>query len=96
MKEFEKTKAQMEEELSDVRKGGDISLSRTMMPSLTTGVCVCQIKNAMEAAEKQHRETLNEMELKFFKEKVTSKGRRESDQPGDEQWREITVALFQI
>lgn len=50
----------------------------------------------MEAAEKQHRETLNEMELKFFKEKVTSKGRRESDQPGDEQWREITVALFQI
>lgn len=37
----------------------------------------------MEAAEKQHRETLNEMELKFFKEKVTSNGSRESDQPGD-------------
>lgn len=83
MKEFEKTKAQMEQELSDVRKGGNISLSSAVMRSLTTGVCVCKIKNAMEAAGKQHRETLNEMELKFFKEKVTSNGSRESDQPGE-------------
>lgn len=36
----------------------------------------------MEAAEKKHRENLNETELKFFKEKVTSSERKESDYPG--------------
>lgn len=41
MKAFEKTKAQMEQELSDVRKGSNISLPRALMRSLTTADCVC-------------------------------------------------------
>lgn len=41
MKAFEKTKAQMEQELSDVRKGSNISLPRALMRSPTTADCVC-------------------------------------------------------
>lgn len=41
MKAFEKTKAQMEQELSDVRKGSNISLPSALMRSLTTADCVC-------------------------------------------------------
>ncbi|XP_073340573.1 basal body-orientation factor 1 [Pagrus major] len=45
IKKFQTRKAQMEQELSDIRE-------------------------SMELAEKEHRENLNEMENKFFKEKV--------------------------
>ncbi|GAA6213636.1 basal body-orientation factor 1 isoform X1 [Lates japonicus] len=45
IKEFQKTKAQMEQELSDIRESMDI-------------------------ADKEHRENLNKMEYKFFKEKA--------------------------
>lgn len=43
------------------------------MRALTIAVRAWQIRKAMEAAEKEHRENLNEMEFKFFKEKVTSR-----------------------
>uniref|UniRef100_H3DJ33 Basal body-orientation factor 1 n=1 Tax=Tetraodon nigroviridis TaxID=99883 RepID=H3DJ33_TETNG len=45
MEEFERSKAQMEQELGDIR-------------------------NAMAAAEKEHRENLNAVEFRFFKEKA--------------------------
>ncbi|XP_044231953.1 basal body-orientation factor 1-like [Thunnus albacares] len=45
IKDFQKRKAQMEQELSDIRESMDI-------------------------ADKEHRETLNKMEYKFFKEKA--------------------------
>nr|XP_046268682.1 basal body-orientation factor 1 [Scatophagus argus] len=45
IKEFQKRKVEMEQELSDIRKN-------------------------MEASEKEHRESLNKMENKFFKEKA--------------------------
>ncbi|KAI3367748.1 hypothetical protein L3Q82_026595, partial [Scortum barcoo] len=45
IKDFQKTKAQMEQELNDIRKN-------------------------MDAADKEHRENLNKMECKFFKEKA--------------------------
>ncbi|XP_078134141.1 basal body-orientation factor 1-like [Sander vitreus] len=44
IKQFEKSKAQMEQELSDIRE-------------------------SMEVADKEHRENLNKMQYKFFKEK---------------------------
>lgn len=40
MKEFEKTKAQMEQELSDVRKGGNISVS---VDAFTDHWCLCPV-----------------------------------------------------
>lgn len=40
MKEFERTKARMEQELSDVRTAGDISPMSVLMRSLTLRVYV--------------------------------------------------------
>lgn len=40
MKEFEKTKSQMEQELSDVGEGGNITLSSVLVHALTTDVYV--------------------------------------------------------
>lgn len=40
MKEFEKTKSQMEQELSDVGEGRNISLSSVSVRTLTTDVYV--------------------------------------------------------
>ncbi|XP_068608185.1 basal body-orientation factor 1 [Brachionichthys hirsutus] len=52
IKEFQKTKAQLEQELSNTR-------------------------DSMEVAEKEHRENLNKMEVKFFKEKARLEGEAE-------------------
>uniref|UniRef100_A0A665WZU1 Basal body-orientation factor 1 n=1 Tax=Echeneis naucrates TaxID=173247 RepID=A0A665WZU1_ECHNA len=52
IKEFQKRKAQMEQELNDV--------------------------NGLYIAEKEHRENLNKMEYKFFKEKVMLKSKKPS------------------